>query len=452
MTIESAENNRVKILHQALVNDSDPAQLRKIRNLLNSVTNQEVARFIEASPPIQRSLIWQLLDPEREGDVFIRLSEDVQETISTKLSKAELLHLLEDMDVDDSADLLNQLPERITDEVLNNMSEERRLRIEQVIDYPAETAGGIMDTNVVTIREDLTVEIVLRYLRMFDDLPDNTSNVFVVDRHGNYQGRVLIRKLITAAAQAPITEVMQPTTDYIEVHTPANTVVQQFQDNDWVSMAVVSHGKLVGRITVDDIVDIMAEEQNRELMQMVGLGVEEDTFASFQKSIGKRSLWLGINLLTAFIAISVIDQFQDIIEKVIAIAVILPLIASMGGIAGSQTMTIVIRGIALQHINSSNTAWLLKREMYLGMSSALLWSSFAGFLIGYWFDDYKLTQIVMIAMTVNLLAGAITGTLLPIFLKKIKIDPAVASGVILTTVTDVVGFLSFLVLATVYYG
>ena len=449
---QQAERSKIAQLHQQLKAVANPQSLRQTRKLLDSFSDREIAHFLESSPPIQRSLIWQLLNPERETEVFVRLSEEVQETIVTTLDKSEVISLVESMEVDDIADLLNQLPERVTQEVLNQMSQQDRDRLEKVLDYQSDTAGGLMDTNIVTVRASHSVEIVLRYLRRFSELPENTNNLFVVDRDGNYQGRVLIRKILTANPQDLIADVMETKFQCLEAYTQDTEVVRLFQENNWLSIAVVHNSKLVGRITIDDIVDLMAEEQDRSMLNLAGLSEDEDTFASFNNSFGRRSLWLGINLVTAIVAASVIDQFQATIERVLALAVILPLVASMGGICGTQAMTVVIRGLALNQISSSNLFWLLRREVLLSFASACIWALVAGLALGLWFDDYQLTIIVLIALTINLIIGAISGTLLPVLLKHLKIDPAVACGVILTTITDIVGFLSFLLLATIYYG
>ncbi len=438
---------------EALESAIDSDALLQVRNFLKHLSAVEIALLLESSPPSERTLLWQLLDPELEAEVLSKLTEEVQEQIALQMDSSELASLTESMDEDDIADVLQQLPERLTQEVLELMSIQDRKRVETVLTYPEDTAGGLMDTNTITVRPELSVDTVLRYLRRHERLPDTTDSLFVVDRSNRYLGRVYLNNLLTAQPTDLVNSYIKDTDIAIDVNINDADVASLFERNDWVSAPVVNASKeLLGRITIDDAVDVMKEEAERSLMGMAGLSEDEDTFATIKRSMFRRALWLGINLVTALLAASVIGQFQATIERVVALAVLMPIVASMGGIGGTQTMTIMIRGIALGHIQSNNLKWLLRREIVLSALNSLIWAVVCGSIAAWWFNDVRIAIILAIAISCNLLAGAITGTLLPVFIKRLNIDPAIASGVVLTTITDVVGFLSFLGLAFIYYG
>lgn len=431
----------------------DSGAIIQVRLLLNSLSAVEITLLLESSPPPERQLLWQLIDPDLEADVLSRLGEDVQQQIVESMDSSELASLAESMEADDIADMLQQLPERLTQEVLELMSLQDRQRVESILTYEEDTAGGLMDTNTITVRPDLTIEVVLRYLRRHEKLPDATDSLFVVDRSNKYLGRVYLNRLLTAQPMVLIIDLMEDTDIGIDVQLHDSEVAQLFERNDWVSAPVIdSNNQLLGRITIDDAIDVIKEDADRSLMGMAGLSEDEDTFAPLKRSVTRRALWLGINLITAFLAASVIGQFQDTIERVVALAVLMPIVASMGGIGGTQTMTVMIRGIALGHIQPNNLGWLFRREIILSLLNAILWALVCGAIAAWWFGDSRIAMIIAAAITINLIVGASAGTMLPVILKKMDIDPAIASGVILTTITDVVGFISFLGLAFVFYG
>ena len=338
-------------------------------------------------------------------------------------------------------------------EVLNSLGQQDRERLEQALSYPEDTAGGLMNTDVVSIRPDLTIDAVLRYLRRHDSIPEMTDNLFVVTRKDNYIGLLPLTSLLVSDPNTLISEVMDTEREAIPADLDETDVANLFERNDWVSAPVVNHeGRLVGRITIDDVVDVIREEVDHSLMLMAGLDEDEDTFAPVLKTARRCAVWLGINLLTALLASMVIGLFQDTIEQVVALAILMPIVASMGGIAGSQALTLVIRGQALGHVEQSNIGYLLNREIIVGVLNGLLWATVVASIASWWFSDFTIGLIIAIAMVINLVVAAIFGTSLPVILKAMNIDPALAGGVILTTITDVVGFCAFLGLATLFYS
>lgn len=437
----------------SLIQALDSGTLASVRFMLKGLGTGEIAQFLESSPPKERSILWELIDSDIESEVLQKLSEEVRSDIVQKLDTTEVAAITEGWDVDDIADVLQHLPNRVTSEVLELMSLQDRQRVETVLTYSEDSAGGMMSTDTITIRPDITVEVALRYLRRHDELPQMTDCLFVVARDDLYIGRLYVRKLLTASLSSPIHKIMDTDTDAINALTEDSEVALLFERNDWVSAAVVDDQRhLLGRITIDDVVDVIRDDADHSLLGMAGLSEDEETFTSASKAAPRRLLWLGVNLLTALAASSVIGQFQDTLDKVIALAVLMPIVASMGGVAGTQTLTVVIRGIALGHIRRDNMKWLITREFMLGAANGLVWASVVAVVAGLWFRDPIISIIIAVAMLINLAAAAIAGVLLPVSLKKLNIDPALAGGVALTTVTDIVGFFSFLGLATLFYG
>ncbi|MBT6594352.1 MAG: magnesium transporter, partial [Porticoccaceae bacterium] len=319
--------------------------------------------------------------------------------------------------------------------------------------YSEDTAGGLMDTEVITVRPDITVDVVLRYLRRFEELPDITDNLFVVSRNDTFLGTLPLSKMLTSSPNTSVREVMNTEVEAIHVNLTDSDVAQLFQRQDLVSAPVVDdQHHLVGRITIDDVVDVIVEDADHSLLAMAGLSDTEDTFSSISRTAPRRALWLGLNLLTAILASSAISLFEATLEKVVALAILMPIVASMGGVAGSQTLTVVIRGMALGQIERDNFKWLLSKEFTVGALNGMLWAIVMGAIVSVWFDDWTIALVIAAAMAINLVAAAVAGTLLPIMLRSLKIDPALAGSVILTTVTDIVGFVSFLGLATVFYS
>jgi magnesium transporter len=369
------------------------------------------------------------------------------------LPTEELVELIEDLDTDDLADLLQELPEQVTSRVLAGLDAQNRERLEQVMNYPEDTAGGLMNTDVITVRPEITFSVVQRYLRRLGDIPKTTDNLLVVNRKNQFVGvlpltRVLISDPGTSVREAMITDV-----EAIPATQDAHEVAKLFERLDLVTAPVVDdNGMLVGRITIDDVVDVIMEEAEHSLMGMAGLDEDEDTFGSVWHTVRRRALWLGINLLTALAASAVISLFEDTLEKVVALAVLMPIVASMGGIAGSQTLTLVIRAMALGQVQAGNTRYLLTKELSVGAFNGILWALVIGATAALWFDDPSLGVIIGCAMILNLVVAAGAGALIPMVMKRMGIDPALAGSVVLTTVTDIVGFMAFLGLATLLYA
>ena len=441
--------NQLGELYAAL----DSGTGREVQRMLHSLSPQSIAQLLESSPPRIRRVLWELIDREVEGEVLQELTDDVQSQILATMDTEEMVAIMEGLDADDVADILQQLPERVMGEVLSAMSEHDRQRVESVLAYDEETAGGLMDTDIVSVRPNLHLDVVLRYLRRHEQLPESTDNLFVVNRQGRFIGLLPLTKLLTTDPSVTVREVMITDVEPIPAQMPDDEVAQLFAKYDWITAPVVDeHTRLLGRITIDDVVDVIREDADHSLMSLAGLDEEEDTFAPVIRTAPRRAVWLGINLLTALLASWVINLFQDTIDKVVALAVLMPIVASMGGVAGSQTLTVVIRGMALGQVGRSNLSWLLSRELGSGALNAVLWSSVMGGIAALWFGDTRIALIIIAAMVINLITAALAGAILPVALRAMRIDPALAGGVALTTVTDVVGFMSFLGLATLFFA
>ncbi|WP_432470703.1 magnesium transporter [Amphritea sp. HPY] len=427
---------------------------KQISHTLNKVLRpSEVAHLIEKSPPKERHLLWSLIHKDIEGEVLQDLGDDVQAEILSKMNTSEVLAITETLETDDLADVMQQLPETVMRELLRSMDYQNRERLEKVLSYPEDTAGGLMNTDTITIRPDITIEAALRYLRRHDELPEMTDSLFVVSRKDSYIGALPLTKMLVSDPNITVREIMVTEADAIAANTPDDKVAQLFEQEDLVSAPVVDeNNKLLGRITIDDVVDVIREDADHSLMSMAGLDEDEDTFAPIMKTTRRRAVWLGVNLITAFIASAVIGLFEDTIEKVVALAVLMPIVASMGGIAGSQVLTLMIRGQALGHVERSNAGWLLNRELIVGALNGVIWALVVAVIAVLWFQDTTIGVIIACAIIINLVAAALAGTLLPIILKVWGIDPALAGSVLLTTITDVVGFFAFLGLATFFYS
>jgi magnesium transporter len=434
---------------KSLVDGGASHQLRQTINALRPV---EIARLIESSPAPSRAILWELIDKQILGEVLEDLPEDIRAHFLKDADAEYIAELTEGLETDDLVDILQELPEAVYVEVLDAMDKQDRERIELVLNYPEDTAGGLTNTDIVSVRPRHTLEVVLRYLRRHEELPASTDNLFVVNRRNDYLGLLPISTLLTCDPSTTVREVMLSDNHPIRASEADHIVAKQFEEHDWVSAPVVDDdGKLIGRITIDDVVDVIREDADHSLMSLAGLDEEDDTFASVMHATPRRAIWLGVNLLTAILASSVINLFHDTIDKVVTLAVLMPIVASMGGVAGSQTLTLVIRGIATGTIGPTNKNWLLARELGVGILNGLLWAIIMGGIAGLWFNDPLLPMIMGAAMIINLIVAAIAGALLPSFLKSLNIDPALAGGVTLTTITDVVGFLSFLGIATLVY-
>lgn len=409
----------------------------------------EIGDALEALPPVRRRLLWDLVDTEIEGEVLMEVGEEVRESLVEDMDLDELVAATELLDTDDLADFVQSLPDQLTSDLLSGMGRADRARLEQVMSFPEDSAGGLMNLDTITVRGDVTLDTVLRYLRFRGDMPRHTDRLWVTDRYDNYQGELPLRRLLTTRGDALVSDTLKRDLEPFDSMTPAHEVARTFEDYDLVSAPVVNeHGRLIGRVTIDDVVDVIREEAEQSVMSMAGLDSEADTFAPVIKSARKRAVWLGVNLLTALLASWVISQFDATLERIVLLAVLMSVVPSMGGIAGSQTLTLVIRAQALGQITRDNARDLMMRELAVGALNGLLWAAIVSLLVWLWFGEATIGLILGVALMVNLLTAAYAGLALPLMLKRFGIDPAIAGGVALTTVTDVVGLVTFLGLAT----
>jgi magnesium transporter len=423
-----------------------------VAGILADMSPGDVAHLISSSPPDYRSVLLGLLEPEQEALVVNELPDDLRNATLIDREPEALAEIVGRLDDDDVADILHELPDEVTGQVLAIMDEQYRQRLQKVLSFPDDVAGGLMSTDTITIRADLTLDVVLRYLRRHAEIPPNTDNLIVVNRTDRFVGLLPIGTVLVSDPAVSVREMMITDQEAINADTPATEVARRFERNDWISAPVVDDsGKLLGRITIDDVVDVIMEEADHSLTSLAGLA-EEDTFAPVWQSAPRRAVWLGLNLVTALLASSVINLFQGTIEKVVALAVLMPIVASMGGIAGTQSLTILIRAMAMGQISDRNQLWLIGRESLVGLLNGLLWAAVIAATASIWFGDMVLGAVIACAMLINLVTAGLTGAGLPIVLRRMRIDPALAGGVLVTTITDVVGFLAFLGLATVFYG
>ena len=434
---------------EAILDDSSNLSLNQIRRLLNKMTPSEIAHALESSPPKQRDLLFSLLKTEEEGDVLFELGEEIQQDLMSSISNEELSEAVKELELDEIVDILQNLPEERTEEILSKMSQVDRKRIEMGLTYADNTAGGLLNTDVISVRPNNSIEVVISYLRGQKNLPENTDKIFVVNSDNEYLGELFISEIITSNPSMLVREVMHTELTALNVNMDDKEVATNFERNNLVSCAVTDNeNKLIGRITIDDVVDVIREDADQNLLGMAG--VAEDTFAPPGRAAKSRVFWLSINLVTAFIAASAINIFQDTLDKVVYLAVLMPIVASMGGVAATQTLTIVLRGLTLEQINTSNIRWLFKRELAVSIINGIVLSLLVGVSTFLWFEDKTLSVLISCALVINLISSVIAGILVPLALRKFNQDPAISGSVVVTTVTDVIGFISFLGLATIY--
>lgn len=422
-----------------------------IANVLDEIDVAQIADLLESIPSAQRELIWPLIFPENLGQVLLETGDEVRQQKLNSLDSREIAQIVDTVpDVDDQADLILDLaPEKLVS-VLYILDKQKREKLESVLSYPEDTAGGLMNLDPVTIRADVSLDVVLRYLRIRGELPDHTDQLFVTDRYDVYLGVLSINDLLTNDTESRVEAIMNTKVQALAADLIDDEVARIFEDDDLISAPVVDEmGKLIGRITVDDVVDVIREEGDSSMLSMAGLHEDEDLFSPVWSSTRRRAIWLGFNLLTAFLAAAVIGLFEATLDKIVTLAILLTIVPSMGGIAGSQTLTLVIRGLALGQLGSSNFNSLVKKEIAVGLLNGLLWAMVVAAFTIIWFQDFQIAGIIAIALTINLVAGAFAGAIIPILLKRIGVDPALAGSVVLTTFTDVIGVLAFLGLATI---
>ncbi len=423
----------------------------RIKDVLLEMHPAEIAHLLESLPSDQRELVWPLVPAEAEGEVLLHLNDNVRAAFIEKMEPEALVAATEDLDEDDLADLFPEMPRDVVQELLLSMEQQDRDRLKAVLYYPEDTAGGLMDLDTVTVRADISLDVVLRYLRRRGEIPPSTDSLFVVDRDGQYLGLLPLTALLTHEPAATVHEVMVHDENAIPADMPARDVANLFQHRDLITAPVVSDENiLLGRITIDDVVDFIRDDAEHSLMSMAGLDEETDMFAPVLTSTRRRAVWLGVNLLTALLASWVIGLFEGTIQQFVALAVLMPIVASMGGIAGTQTLTLVIRGIALGQISASNARRLFTKELWVGIWNGLIWAIVLAGIAGVWFSNFRLSLLIGCAIIINLIVAAIAGATIPLLLRRLGIDPALAGSVVLTTVTDVMGFFAFLGLASLF--
>lgn len=443
---EDSAKDRLHALSDAL----ESGTLQHVWRMLHDLHPAEIAHILESLRPAEREIAWKLVETENGGEILLYVNDEVRAGLIQDMGTNELVAATEGMDMDDLADLFHDLPDVVIREVLHSMDEQNRQRLESVLSYQEESAGGLMNTDVITVRADVTLDVVMRYLRM-RGIPDLTDSLFVVNRYGKYLGTLSLTRLLTQDPSRSVAETMDLSLEGIPADLSANEVAHLFQLRDLVSAPVVDSGNtLLGRITIDDVVDVIRDQAEHSLMSMAGMDEEEDMFAPVVTSTKRRAVWLGINLITAFIAAYVIGLFQGTLQQIVALAVLMPVAASMGGVAGMQTLTLVIRGLALGQVGKTNARWLMMKELAVGALNGVIWAIVVAAVAIFWFNDVWIGAFIAAAMVVNLGCAALAGFSIPFILQRVGIDPALAGTVVLTTITDVVGYMTFLGLATLY--
>ncbi|TCS37618.1 magnesium transporter [Reinekea marinisedimentorum] len=445
---DETEFDKYKSIVQQALDSGNFVPIDRLFNEELSVV--DLAHLLESTPSKVRMFLWSFIDEIHQGDVLSYLNDEIRQALLGKMSAEEIVETTQDIESDDLADMLQQMPPEVSNRVLQLMPSDDRSEVEGLLVYPEDTAGGLMNTDVVAIRADVTVETVLRYLRKLE-LPDSLDMLWVTDRDSHYKGSLALPRLLTTAADVTIADIMSTTIKAIDAYADEEHVAQIFERQDLISAPVVNgEGILIGRITIDDVVDVIIENADHSILGMAGLDEEDDVFAPAIKSSQDRAVWLGINMATAFIAAAVMSRFEASIAEIVALAVLSPVVASMGGIAGSQTLTLIIRGMATGHVTRSNLSWMILRELGVGLINGSLWAIVIGSITVIWYHSFSLALVIAAAILVNICLAVLSGTLLPFILKSAKIDPALSGSVILTTLTDVFGFLTFLGLATAF--
>lgn len=433
-----------------LMDAAKAEQLDSVRLLLTSLAAEDIADVLEATPPKLRNIIWAQVEKDKQGDILGHTNDEVRSALLEQLETEQIVEIAEEMETDDIAVIAQSLPEDEKQTFLEALTEEDRTAVEIALSYPEDSAGGIMSTDFIAVRADISLDVVLRYLRKQNELPKSMVNLFVRDREGRYMGTLKLNHILTQDGDTLVSDLVEQDEPTIHALMSAKDVARMFEVHDLISAAVLDdNDHILGRITIDDVVDIIREEAEYTQMKSAGLDDEDDIFAPVPRTAKRRTFWLGINLITASFAAFVISFFEATLDQIVALAIMMPMVASMGGVAGTQTSTVVIRALATGKLVSSNSRALLIKEAGVGMLNGLTWAFFTtlgAFII---LREIDLSLIFGAAMMINLLAAAIVGVLIPLTLKRLKIDPALATGLMITTVTDSVGFFVFLGLATI---
>ncbi len=449
--MSEVENTSFEDCLQRLMKSLEASLYEEATSQLAGLHSAEIARLLEAVPPKDRTKLWLEIDPETQGDILKDLSEDVQSQLLSSMDVDSIVKATEGLDMDDLADIVPDLPERAVHNLLLTLDHKHRDNLKRVLSYPEDSAGGLMNIDIITVRDDVSVRTVVRYLRLLKEMPIDTDQIFVVDRAYKYLGSIHISTLLTNEAEQNIKPLINKDLKPILADTSESDVASLFEQRDLISAPVVDdQNQLIGRITIDDVVDVIRDEAEHSVMSMAGLDEEDDVFAPVIESTKRRSIWLGVNLVTVFIAVFFIGLFEATLQEKIALAILMPVVASMGGIAGTQTLILVTRGMATGRITTSNLKVLMNKEVAIGLLNGMLWAVIIGIATYIWFVDIELSTVIALAVIVNLIFAAFSGAVLPSLLTKFNIDPALAGGVILTTITDVIGFVAFLGLAAMF--
>ena len=416
----------------------------QVKKLINSLNGAEIGDLLESLPQAKRQVVWELVDTDLDGEVLVEVNDEVRAGLIRDSSPTDLVQAVGELDIDDLADILNDLPDDVIAEVLHAMDRQDRERLAQVMSYPEDSAGGLMNPDVVTVRPDVSLDVVLRYLRLRAELPKVFDQLFVVNRAGKYLGQLKLSDVLTRDPACQVSDLIDASTKPIPVDMPDHQVAIEFEHHDHVSAPVTDQdGYLLGLITIDDVLDVIREDSDHMVLTAAGLHEEDDMFAPIVQSARRRWVWLGVNLITALLAASVLYAFEPTLDQLVELAVLFPVVMSMGGIAGTQTLTLMIRGMATGQVNPRNSRDILRRELAVGVLNGIVFSIVVGAIAFLWYGNAKLGLVMGIAIIVNLVIGALAGALIPVLLKRMSIDPALAGGVVLTTVTDVIGILAF---------
>ncbi|MFJ3049293.1 magnesium transporter [Pseudomonas nitroreducens] len=438
--------------HQDLVENLVHRQnLAELQRKMDELHPADIAHILESLPLDDRLTVWQLVKAERDGDILLEVSDSVRETLIADMDDHEILAAARDMDADELADLAPELPRDVVHELMETLDQQQRERVRSALSYEEDQVGALMDFEMVTIRDDVSLEVVLRYLRRLKELPGHTDKLFVVDYDGVLKGVLPIKRLLVNDPDKDVAEVMATDPVTFSPDEDGYDAAQAFERYDLISAPVVDkNGKLIGRLTIDEMVDLIREESESEVLNMAGLREEEDIFASVWKSVGNRWAWLATNLVTAFIASRVIGLFEGSIEKLVALAALMPIVAGIGGNSGNQTITMIVRAMALDQIQTSSANRLLRKELGVALVNGLVWGGVIGLVAFYLYGNWELGAVMTGAMTLNLLLAALMGVLIPMTLLRLGRDPAMGSSVMITAMTDSGGFFIFLGLATLF--
>jgi magnesium transporter len=427
----------------------DSGTQSQVTQLLNGLSGAEIGDLLESLPQSKRQAVWDLVKVDLDADVLVEVNDEVRAGLIRHTEPDELIQAVGDLDIDDLADILNDLPDAVVTGVLQAMDRQDRDRLAQVMSYPEDSAGGMMNPDVMTVRPDVSLDVVLRYLRLRGELPEVFDQLFVVDRAGKYLGQLKLSDVLTKEPSSHVIDLIDTSTDPIPVEMPDSQVAIEFEHDDLLSAPVIDkNGLLLGRITIDDVVDVIREEGEHMVLTAAGLDEEDDMFAPVMQSARRRWVWLGVNLITALMAAVVLYAFQPTLDQLVELAVLFPVVMSMGGIAGTQTLTLMIRGMATGQVSARNSMAILRKELAVGVLNGIVFSIIIAAIAYLWYGNPGLGFVMAVAIILNLMAGALAGALIPVILKKMSIDPALAGGVVLTTVTDVIGIFAFIGLAS----